>query len=60
MHFFDEKMLYVDIDASKRRDFETMIYHLKFNCLNLEKFKRVDIESILFFSRMLNAIETKY
>ena len=60
MHFFDEKILYVDIDASKRRDFETMIYHLKFNCLNLEKLKRVDIESILFFSRMLNVAKTKY
>ena len=60
MHFFDEKILYVDIDASKRRDFETMIYHLKFNCLNLEKLKRVDIESILFFNRMLNIAKTKY
>ena len=31
MYFFDEKILYVDIDVSKRRDFETMIYYLKFN-----------------------------
>ena len=60
VYFFDKKMLYINIDASKRRDFETIIYHLKFNCLNLEKFKRIDIESILFFSRMLNAIELKY
>ena len=60
MHFFDEKMLYVDIDALKRRDFEIIIYYLKFNCLNFEKLKRVDIESILFFNRMFNTIETKY
>ena len=60
MHFFDEKILYVDIDVSKRRDFETMIYHLKFNCLNFEKLKRVDIESILFFSGILNVAKTKY
>ena len=60
MHFFDEKILYVDIDVSKRRDFETIIYHLKFNCLNLEKLKRVDIESILFFNRILNIAKTKY
>ena len=48
IHFFDEKILYVDIDISKRRDFETIIYYLKFNCLNLEKLKRIDIESIFF------------
>ena len=48
IYFFDEKILYVDIDVSKRRDFETMIYYLKFNCLNLEKLKRIDIESIFF------------
>ena len=59
IHFFDEKILYVDIDISKRRDFETIIYYLKFNCLNLEKLKRIDIESI-FFNRIFNAIETKY
>ena len=60
VHFFDEKNLYVDIDVSKRREFERIIYHLKFNCLNLKKLKRVDIESIFFLSRMFNAIETKY
>ena len=59
IYFFNKKILYVDIDASKRRDFETMIYHLKFNCLNFEKFKRVNIESILFFNRIFNIVETK-
>ena len=34
IYFFDEKILYVDINVSKRCDFETMIYYLKFNCLN--------------------------
>ena len=60
VYFFDEKILYVDIDVSKRREFEIMIYHLKFNYLNFEKLKRVDIESIFFLNRILNAIETKY
>ena len=60
IYFFDEKILYVDIDVSKRRDFETIIYHLKFNCLNFEKLKRVDIESILFFNRIFNVVKTKY
>ena len=53
IHFFDEKILYVDIDVSKRREFEIMIYHLKFNYLNLEKLKRIDIESIFFLVEYL-------
>ena len=31
MYFFDEKILYVNINILKRRDFETIIYCLKFN-----------------------------
>ena len=36
-----------------------MIYHLKAD-VNLDKFKRSDIEFILFLSRMLSEIETRY
>ena len=36
-----------------------MIYHLKVD-INLDKFKRSDIELILFLSRMLSEIEIKY
>ena len=59
IHFFSEKKLYIDIDVFKRRDFETMIYHFKFICLNSNKSKRIDIESILFFNRTFNDAKKK-
>ena len=60
IHFFNEKTFYIDIDATKKREFGAMVYHLKITCLNPEKPKRSDIELIFFFSRMLNEAETKY
>ena len=59
IHFFVDKVFYINIDVFKRRDFKIMIYYFKSN-VNSNKSKRIDIESILFFSRMLNIIETKY
>ena len=60
VHFSPDRTLYIDIDASKRRGFGAIIYHLKSTCLNPEKPKRTDIEPILFLSRMLNDAETRY
>ena len=57
VHFNLDRQLYIDIDVFKRREFEAMIYHLKVD-VNLDKFKRSDIEFILFLSRMLSEIET--
>ena len=59
VHFSSNRQLYIDIDVFKRREFEAMIYHLKVD-VNFDKFKRNDIELILFLSRMLNETETKY
>ena len=59
IHFNSNRQLYIDIDVFKRREFETMIYHFKVD-VNFDKFKRNDIELILFLSRMLSEIETKY
>ena len=33
---------------------------MKFNCLNFEKLKRIDIESIFFYNRILNVAKMKY
>ena len=60
IHVFNERTFYIDIDVFKRREFEVMIYHLKIICLNSKESKRIDIELILFLSRMLNDIKTKY
>ena len=59
MHFNSNRQFYIDIDVFKRREFETMIYHFKID-VNFDKFKRNDIEFILFINRMLSEIETKY
>ena len=59
IHFFVDRMLFIDIDAFKRRDFEAVVYYLKSN-VDVLKLKRIDIESILFFNRMLNEAKKKY
>ena len=59
MHFNSNRQFYIDIDVFKRREFETMIYHLKVD-VNFDKFKRNDIEFVLFLNRMLNEIEIRY
>ena len=59
IHFSSNRQLYIDIDVFKRREFEAMIYHFKVD-VNLDKFKRNDIELILFLSRMLSEIEIRY
>ena len=59
MHFNSNRQFYINIDVFKRREFETIIYHFKINVI-FDKFKRNDIEFILFLNRMLNEIEIKY
>ena len=59
IHFNAKQILYININAFKRREFDAMIYHFKFD-VDFVKSKRFDIESILFLSRMLNEIEIKY
>ena len=59
VHFFADRVLFIDIDASKRRDFGAVVYHLKSEA-DVNKSKRTDIELILFLSRMLNEAEKNY
>ena len=59
VHFNSKRILYIDIDVSKRRDFDAMIYYIKIEN-NTNKFKRKNIEFILFLSRMLSDVEIKY
>lgn len=60
VHFDANRILFIDIDASKKRGFGAMVYHLKATCQDPNKPKRTDIEPIMFLSRMLNAAEAKY
>ena len=59
IHFDRNRTLYIDIDVSKRCDFEVMIYHLKIET-NSKKSRRIDVESILFLSRLLDFAKTRY
>lgn len=59
IYFNFECVLYIDIDASKYRNFEAIIYYLKVKA-NLEKSRRNNIEFILFLSRLLNFAKTQY
>ena len=51
--------MYIDIDAFKRREFETIIYYFKSET-NSNNSKRNDIKFILFLNRMLNETKTRY
>ena len=53
------RVTYIDVDAFKRRDFDVIIYHLK-NDVNSNQFKRIDIEFIMFLSRMLTSAKKRY
>ena len=59
VHFDRDRTLYIDIDASKRREFDAMMYHLKAD-VNSKKPRVTNIELILFLSRFLNSAETRY
>ena len=58
MHFFADRVLFIDIDVSKRRNFDAVIYHLK-SKVDVNKSKRINIEFI-FFNRMLNEAKKNY
>ena len=60
IHFVFNRQLYIDIDVFKRFNFEIVVYHLKIDCLNSIKSKRINIESILFLNKMLNIVKIKY
>ena len=61
-HFDHTRFLYIDIDAFKRWEFDVIIYHdrFNFNYSSEEYSKKFDIQSVLFFSRLLINLETKY
>ena len=59
IHHDFTRVIYIDVDAFKRRDFGVIIYHLK-NDANSNQFKRTDIEFIMFLSRMLTFAEKRY
>ena len=53
------RITYIDVNVFKRRDFDVVIYHLKFDA-NLNNLKHEKIQSIIFLNRMLITIEKRY
>ena len=53
------RIIYIDVNAFKRRDFDVIIYHLKLEA-NFNNFKHNEIKSILFLNRILIVVEKRY
>ena len=66
MHFQHTKFLFIDVNAFKKGGFTIMIYYLKVFSFFFKNpnpktaFFRIDVESIMFLSKLLNDFETKY
>ena len=59
VHHDPTRPLYIDVNASKRRDIEVVIYHLKLGT-DPNNPKRSEIEPIMFLSRMLTPAKERY
>ena len=53
------RIIYIDVNVFKRRNFDVVIYHLKLNA-DFNNFKHKKIQSIMFLNRMLTLIEKRY
>ena len=59
IHYDFTRITYIDVNVLKRRDFDDVIYHLKFDA-NLNNFKQKKIQSIMFLNRMFIIVEKHY
>ena len=59
-HFSSTKVLYIDMNVFKSYEFDAMIYHTAVSYENLAVISQIDVQSIMFLSKMLIAVETRY
>ena len=59
MNFNSTKNLYINIIVSKIRGSSNIVYHLKSNT-NPNKEKKINLELVLFLSRILNNTELRH
>ena len=59
-HHNPKRSLYVDLDASKARDFGAMVYHCKNEQQAKDPPNQTSVEPILFLSKLLNEAESRY
>ena len=59
IHYDFTWITYIDVNVFKRRDFDVVIYHLKFD-VNFNNLKQEEIQSIMFLNRMFIIVEKRY
>jgi hypothetical protein len=59
-HFDQLRKLFINVNISKKKDVEVMIFHVKDDSEKDITFKRADIESIMFLSKILISAKTRY
>jgi hypothetical protein len=60
VHFELIRILYINVNVFKKREFEAMIFHVKRDSRQETIFKRINIESILFLSKCLIKAKIRY
>ena len=60
IHFDLDRVLWIDLNDFKEREFDIVIFHLKKELINDMILLRTQIESIMFLSRLLFAAEINY
>ncbi len=59
-HFDLNRKLFIDVDTSKKRKIDDMIFHVKENSNENIIFNKSNIELIMFLSKILASIKTRY
>jgi hypothetical protein len=59
-HYSNVRKLFMNVDIFKKRNIEAMIFHVKNDSDEEIIFRRCDIKSILFLSKILISAETRY
>ena len=61
IHFNSKRILYVDLNFSKKKKIEVMIYHVHSDKMSfIEYSAKRSVQSILFLSRLFTSVETRY
>jgi hypothetical protein len=59
-HFDLKRKLFIDVDTSKKKDVERMIFHVKRNSNEKIIFRRSDIEFIMFLRKIFTSAKKRY
>ena len=67
VHFDKSRILFIDFDVSKKRDWNVMIYHVKIDRFHVSdetnffiSSRRQNVESIMFLNKILSSTKERY